>query len=462
MNRVIQFSKLRFFMPVLSVLLIAGLLVGTFLQGGFNLGIDFQAGLNMRVQIVPVGFEVFYEGDEDALMNVTGNSAVITIGGETGERYSFPFHAYPSLEVLSQAINRVPGVSVILEESADRTIPTERAVGFNHSVELTEVPIPVNFIVGSEEEIYASIDEVRNALSDIGNVQIQTVGDEINQEYIVRVEETGELDNFVREMTSEVEEELGVYFGADQIIVKQSDYVGPRFSQDLSGQVIYLTLLALALILAYVWFRFKLPFAVSAITALTHDVLIMIGFIGALQLEVSTATIAAVLTIIGYSLNDTIVIFDRIRENMGVMKENDYRVIVDTSINQSMSRTLITSLTTMLAVAAIYIFGSGAIKIFALNLIVGIVVGTYSSILIASPVLMGWMNRKTRRRKAKEAEKYRLKAPDMPKQAKPAAEGPQIPQAGKPEEEKKPEVPTRPQSVERKERGKKRQKKKKK
>jgi preprotein translocase subunit SecF len=147
---------------------------------------------------------------------------------------------------------------------------------------------------------------------------------------------------------------------------------------------------------------------------------------------------------------------------MGVMKENDFRIIVDTSITQSMSRTLITSLTTMLAVLAIYIFGSGAIKIFALNLIVGIIVGTYSSVFVASPVLMGWMNRKIRRRKAREAEKYGVKAPDMPKQAKPAAEGPQIPAAGQSEEEKKPDVPTRPQPVERKERGKKRQKKKKK
>jgi preprotein translocase subunit SecF len=154
--------------------------------------------------------------------------------------------------------------------------------------------------------------------------------------------------------------------------------------------------------MVYIWFRFRLGFAVSAITALAHDVLIMLGFIGTLGLEVSTTTIAAVLTIIGYSLNDTIVVFDRIRENQGFLKGDRFDNIVNTSITQSLSRTIITSLTTLMAVAALYVFGTGAIKDFALNLIVGILVGTYSSIFIASPVLLGWTNA-AQKRKAKKS-----------------------------------------------------------
>ena len=170
--------------------------------------------------------------------------------------------------------------------------------------------------------------------------------------------------------------------------------------------MIYLTAFALLLILAYVWFRFKLAFAVSAIIALVHDVAIMLGFIGTFQMEVSTATIAAVLTIIGYSLNDTIVIFDRVRENIGILREESFENIINASITQSLSRTLITSLTTLLAVLAIFIFGTGAIKDFALNLIVGIFVGTYSSMFVASPILLSWINTRERKKKEESFRKY--------------------------------------------------------
>ena len=128
----------------------------------------------------------------------------------------------------------------------------------------------------------------------------------------------------------------------------------------------------------------------------------MLGFIGTLGLEVSTTTIAAVLTIIGYSLNDTIVVFDRIRENQTLLRGDRFDNIVNISITQSLSRTIITSLTTLLAVTALYVFGTGSIKDFALNLIVGILIGTYSSIFIASPVLYSWTN-VARKRKAKKS-----------------------------------------------------------
>jgi preprotein translocase subunit SecF len=310
--------------------------------------------------------------------------------------------------------------------------------------------------------VYASIDEVRAALDPLENMRLQSVGEAEQQEYIIRVEDPGTDKDFNETMTARIEELLGSRFGSEEIIVKQSDYVGPRFSRNLGSQVIYLTALAMALILAYVWFRFKLPYAVSSIVALAHDVTIMLGFIGALQLEISTATIAAVLTIIGYSLNDTIVIFDRVRENAAIVKDSDFKTVVDTSITQSLSRTLITSLTTLLAVSAIYIFGAGAIKEFALNLIVGVIIGTYSSMFVASPVLSGWINSRNRRRKIKEAEKYGGKIPESvkekkqqpaasSKEEKPAADKP----AGTP-----PAAPKKP--IERKERGKKRSKKKKK
>ena len=140
----------------------------------------------------------------------------------------------------------------------------------------------------------------------------------------------------------------------------------------------------------YILFRFRAAFAVGALLALIHDIAIMLGVLGTLQLEISTATIAAILTIVGYSLNDTIVIFDRIRENDTLMRDADAELVINTSMTQSLSRTVITSLTTLLAVLAIYIFSTSSIKTFALSLMIGVVVGTYSSMFVAAPTVLIW------------------------------------------------------------------------
>lgn len=203
-------------------------------------------------------------------------------------------------------------------------------------------------------------------------------------------------------MSANVTEALGDAFGGSNIKILQSEYVGPRFSADLASQAAFLTMFALLLILLYSWFRFKLGYAVAAITATLHDTLFMIGIIGAFQLEVSTATVAAVLTIIGYSLNDTIVIFDRMRENSRLMRESPFHLVINTSLTQSFARTIITSLTTLLAVTAIYVFGTGEVQLFGLNMIVGVIVGTYSSLFVASPVLLAWRTSADRAKKARD------------------------------------------------------------
>lgn len=291
-------------MFVVSAVLIVGGVAGTIGRGGFNLGIDFQAGLSQRV----------------------------TVGGA--------------------------GVTP---------------------------------------------DDVRSTLSEVGSVQVQALGDPENQEFMIRIRDTGEIEDFSTVMANDILETLRGEYGT--VTELETAYVGPRLSTDLSQQVFVLTTVALILILVYIWFRFRLAYAVSSIAALVHDVLVMLGFIGVFQIEVSTATIAAVLTIIGYSLNDTIVIFDRVRENEGIMRDSSMELIVNTSITQSLSRTLITSLTTMLAVVAIFIFTTGSIRDFALNLMVGIVVGTYSSVFVASPILLAWRGKKRREGKKAAPEK---------------------------------------------------------
>lgn len=320
MKRVVEFSKIRFVMIALSIAVLAGGIIATIAQGGFNLGIDFQAGLTQRVQISP------------------------------GE-------------------GRI------------------------------------------------AVEEVRDALSGIPSVQVQRVGEEGSNEFSVEVRDDGTRENFVQTMSIRTLSLLEERFGADAVEQRSNSYVGPRFSRTLAQQAMMLVGLAMALILLYIWFRFRLGYALAAIAALVHDITFMLGFIGALQLEVSTATIAAVLTVIGYSLNDTIVVFDRIRENETILRESSFESTINTSITQSLSRTVITSVTTLLAVLSIYTFATGQIQAFALKLAVGIVVGTYSSIFIASPVLLGWRRQARKRQRRKELEKYGQTTLNEPRKA---------------------------------------------
>ncbi len=308
MKRIFDFMKTRVVMLIISALLIVGGIAGTIAQGGFNLGIDFEAGLSLTVGI--------------------GGAGSVDAG------------------------------------------------------------------------------EVRDALDEYPSSTVQRVGAPEDNQFILRVRDDGSQDNFQRVVTNDLLELLREEFAPSTVQELESSYVGPRFSQDLTQQAILLTVFAMVLILAYLWFRFRLGYAVASISALAHDVLIMLGIIGTFQFEVSTATIAAVLTIIGYSLNDTIVIFDRVRENEGLLRESSFRAIINTSITQSLSRTLITSITTLLAVAAIFVFATGQIQLFALKLMLGVVVGTYSSIFVASPVLLAWQTSEKARKKRKEVEKY--------------------------------------------------------
>ncbi len=246
---------------------------------------------------------------------------------------------------------------------------------------------------------------VLESVSSIQGAQVQTVGNEAENRFVIKVQDSGE-DDFQSAITQSIQTALSAKFGANNVTELSVEFVGGSFSSDLTKDVIFLTFFALLLILAYVWIRFHLKYAFSAIAAIFHDVLFLLAFIGVTGLEVSTGTIAAVLTIIGYSLNDTIVIFDRVRENDKNVKDKTFTEKVNLSLNESLSRTVITSLTTLIAVTAIFILADGQIKDFALSLIVGIVIGTYSSIFVASSVVVTWSNKQ----KAKIHDKYKDKA----------------------------------------------------
>ena len=181
--------------------------------------------------------------------------------------------------------------------------------------------------------------------------------------------------------------------------VRREESVGPKIGGELKTAAQSSVLAALLLIVLYISVRFVFRYGVAAIIALVHDVTLTLGIFSVLNLEISLSIIAAFLTIIGYSLNDTIVVFDRIRENMKLRRKESYRQVINRSINECLSRTVLTSLTTLMVALSLYLFGGPVIHDFAFALVIGVLVGTYSSIFIASPILVWWYERRVADRK---------------------------------------------------------------
>lgn len=178
-----------------------------------------------------------------------------------------------------------------------------------------------------------------------------------------------------------------------EVELRREETVGPKIGGELRQAAANAIALSLLLIVIYIWFRFVFRYGIAAIVALIHDVMLTIGIFSLLDLEVSLSVIAAFLTIIGYSLNDTIVVFDRIRENMKLRRKESYADVINRSINECLSRTVLTSLTTFFVSGTLYVFGGPVIHDFAFALCFGVIVGTYSSMFIASPVLVFWYQR---------------------------------------------------------------------
>jgi len=223
------------------------------------------------------------------------------------------------------------------------------------------------------------VSDVRDRLLDYGfsRPTIQQFGEE--NEILVRVpvEETGEA------LRQQLQDALA---GMD-FEIRRLETVGSKIGGELRGKALKSVLFALLGILIYISLRFDRYYALGAVAALAHDVLITLGVFSILNLELDLAIIAAFMTIVGYSLNDTIVVFDRIRENVKIHRKEDFFITVNKSVNQTLNRTIITSLTTFVVVLVLYLIGGEVIKYFAFALIIGVLVGTYSSIYVASPLM---------------------------------------------------------------------------
>ena len=227
------------------------------------------------------------------------------------------------------------------------------------------------------------IAEIRESLlkMNLGDVTVKKFGKE--NDYLVKIEITKSNDeNFIKSINDKLSADLG-----SAVDFRRVENVGPKVSKELLRAGLLAISLSLAAMLFYIWIRFEWQFSLGAVIALIHDVIITVGIFSFLAYEVNLSIVAAVLTIVGYSMNDTVVIFDRIRENLKKYSKISITEISDLSTNQTLSRTLITSVTTLLALFSIYIFGGAILKGFSFAMIIGVIVGTYSSIFVATPIL---------------------------------------------------------------------------
>ena len=229
-----------------------------------------------------------------------------------------------------------------------------------------------------------TITELRKSFNqlNLGDVSVKKFGKE--NDFVIKFEKKQSVEeNFIKNLKNDLSNKIGNVFEFRRV-----ESVGPKVSTELLKSGVIAIGLSLGAMLIYIWIRFEWQFSLGAILALFHDVIITLGFFSLFSLEINLSIVAAVLTIVGYSMNDTVVIFDRVRENLRKYSDIKINELTNISINETLSRTIITSITTLLALLSIFIFGGAILKGFSFAMILGVIIGTYSSIYIANPVLI--------------------------------------------------------------------------
>jgi preprotein translocase subunit SecF len=374
----IHFVKHRRRAYILSLALIAAGLVSLLIKGGPNLSIDFEGGTLVQLRFdeqVPIGQlreAVTAAGYNEGQIQQFGslNEYLITV-----ERISEEGVAADRLLEALTAVQPLGNWSVV---SSKEMLP-DLSSGFEGG----------NLVIVEGDSIPPT-EALRDAVRAQG-VGVVDLTRESDRRVAFGMPFLGVETKAADRLKSEIQER----FPERTIEVRRTETVGPKIGEELKNRAWAAIMISLFGILVYISWRFEFRFAVGAIVALMHDVIITLGIFSILDKEISIVILAAFLTIVGYSLNDTIVVFDRIRENFSLRRRESFDSMIDISINESLSRTVITSLTTLFVVVCLFFFGGEVIHDFAFAMIVGIVVGTYSSIYVASPILVEWQNRLT-------------------------------------------------------------------
>jgi preprotein translocase subunit SecF len=401
MKKTIRFSK--FFLPaaIISIIVVIFSISGYILKKGFALGVDFQAGLIQEIKIAPTAFSFRWNGVSNAVLQLdrSGLYIIVSGAGVDSRTHSFPFSEYTTIGSIKRAAEQALE-DIEIEMPANGNINSQWLFlsSQGNPVLNKDTPYVIHYL--DPQSAPVDISEVRNAMAGFTqSVAIQNIGTPSEHHFMIRIED--KKDGRIR--SDEVIQNLESYFGKGGIAVMRSDYVGSSQSQKLIEQVFYLIPLTLLLILVYLVIRFKIQYAVGGVIAILHDLLVIMAYLVWARMEFNTTTIAAILTILGYSINNTIILFDRIRENIRVYPDNTYTDIMDISITGILGRTIITTVTTMIAVLFLFIFTTGSMKDFALVLLIGLTSGTYTSLFIASGFVNFWETRKKKQAKKKPA-----------------------------------------------------------
>jgi preprotein translocase subunit SecF len=402
MKKILVFSK--YFLPfaIISCLIVIFSLTGFFTKG-FALGVDFQAGLIQEVQFAPTAFSLRWNGTSTAVISFDRNNLyIVTSSGVESRTHAFPFNEYATVDSLTQAMElQLPDIEVSLSARAGTSSQWLLFSSQGNPYLSDDVPFLIHYLDPLlQQSAPVNIADVRSAMSGLGQgVSVQHVGLPQDRHFMIRVEDKDEG----RIKADQITQALEAVFGEGGVAVLRSDYVGSRFSKDLTDQAGILTGLTLLLILAYASFRFKPQFAIGAVLGIINDGVVIIAFVVWSRMEFTTSTIAAILTILGYSINNTIVVFDRVRETRRIYPEHSFVDVLNISLTNVLARTIITTVTTMLAVLFLFIFTTGSMKDFALALLIGMLSGVYTSLFIAPGFVYFWENQKIKREKKKLA-----------------------------------------------------------
>jgi preprotein translocase subunit SecF len=378
----IEWMKIKWYFIAMSLALAATGIVSMAVKHGLSYGLDFRGGTEVDVKFTqaPDVESIRRELDRQGLRNasiqgvVPASKHAVIIGLDlqtTSSSNAIDTGKQAIINTLSDLYGKGPAGKVDFNNSSPQTV-AERLIADD----------PLGLGAKGMEAAAKTYRELADAIVKYRN----------DPEHGGLISDFAELRN-VPGVTAPVISSLSTAFYLSSYAITNTKVVGPKVGSDLRRQALYVTLAGLGAMLIYIWFRFELIYGVAAVVATFHDVIITLGFFSLLNKEITLTVIAALLTLVGYSMNDTIVVFDRIRENVHSNKRQEFSQLVDHSINQTLSRTILTSGLTFLAVLSLFLFGGEVIHGFAFCLVVGVIIGTYSSIFIASPIVVYFYQR---------------------------------------------------------------------
>ena len=377
MKRTISFNKGFIPCTIISAVIILFGIVGVFTKG-INFGLDFKPGLIEEVRVAEPVAEITYDGAAKIALDLSAGQMDLVITGTSAnnETRSFNFAVYNTVALLADGVNKVDGVNMTVKNGSYDT--TKLFLNSAVSTVLSNEALYI-YPAGTSE---ITTDDIREALSE-DNIAIKQLGSGADASYQIRMGiNEGDAQN---ELQSSVNEKLYTKFGKENVAIVKTDFIGSGMSKSTTRKSIVMFICVIVLIWAYAAIRFHWDFALGSVIALLHDVLIMITFITWSGMEFSVTVLAAVLTIVGYSINATVVILDRIRYNLKLMTDaKKFNDILNKALSDTFTRSVLTTVTTLFAVLSLFIFTTGSIKDFSLALIVGLISGMYSSIFISS------------------------------------------------------------------------------